>query len=208
MTSDKYKGASNIDPTTKIDVENLTDKRDIMCYTCDLTLDINTAHKVLKISEDNKKAEYTTNEHPYPDKPERFDWWEQVVCNEGLTGRHYWEVEWSAYADVAVMYRGMQRKGEGNNTGIGWNTLSWSFQQGKNLNVHDAMHNKVYTPIQVPSFPKIGVYLDWSAGTLSFYKVSSYKLSHLYTFYTKFTEPLYPCFFVGQQNYIFICQVE
>uniref|UniRef100_A0A3Q3NIS0 Neoverrucotoxin subunit beta-like n=1 Tax=Mastacembelus armatus TaxID=205130 RepID=A0A3Q3NIS0_9TELE len=212
MTNENYKGASIYhykngimvtDDIYKIhiDVEKLTDKSDVMWYMCDLTLDINTAHKVVKISEGNKKAGNTTHKHPYPDRPERFDWWPQVVCNEGLTGRCYWEVEWSAYADVAVMYRGMERKGPGNNTGIGWNALSWSFQQGKKQNMHAAMHNREYAPISVPSFPKLGVYLDWSAGTLSYYKVSSNQLSHLYTFYTKFTEPLFPCFYVGKQRH-------
>ncbi|KAJ8377658.1 hypothetical protein AAFF_G00255030 [Aldrovandia affinis] len=43
----------------------------------------------------------------------------------------------------------------------------------------------------------VGVYLDWPAGTLSFYSISSDRLTHLHTFHTTFTEPLYPGFGLG-----------
>ncbi|KAG8008867.1 Stonustoxin subunit beta, partial [Nibea albiflora] len=72
-------------------VEEITDRRDLMWYACDLTLDPNTANGYLHLSEGNKKA--TCGElQKYPDRPERFDEYTQVLCSEGLTGRHYWEV--------------------------------------------------------------------------------------------------------------------
>ncbi|KAF7648728.1 hypothetical protein LDENG_00152470 [Lucifuga dentata] len=220
ITNEKYKGASTYhykngimvtDDIYKADinVEKLTDRNDIMWYTCDLTLDTNTAHNVLEISEDNKKAT-CTNEHSYPDNPERFGYYAQVMCKEGLTGRCYWEVEWSGYTDVAVAYKGIRRKGYGE-TRVGWNKVSWSVEQtpAAEQSCYEAIHDHKYTSISPSSnFPRVGVYLDWSAGTLSYYDVSSNTLGHLYTFHTTFTEPIYPCFLVNEDSYIFLCQVE
>ncbi|KAI3352656.1 hypothetical protein L3Q82_020125 [Scortum barcoo] len=68
---------------------------DIIYYgACELTLDTNTAHRNLKLSEDNRKVTLVSEEQPYPDHPERFDVWPQLLCRTGLTGRCYWEVEW------------------------------------------------------------------------------------------------------------------
>ncbi|KAG2465734.1 TRI25 ligase, partial [Polypterus senegalus] len=63
---------------------------------CALPLDINTAHRVLRLSEGNKKVTCEGTKAEYPDHPDRFDYWPQVLCREGLTGtRCYWEVECS-----------------------------------------------------------------------------------------------------------------
>ncbi|CAL8241670.1 unnamed protein product, partial [Gadus morhua 'NCC'] len=60
-------------------------------YACELTLDPNTAHRRLSLSEDNRKVTRVEEDQSYPDHPERFDYWRQVLCKEGLTGRCYWE---------------------------------------------------------------------------------------------------------------------
>ncbi|KAK1784197.1 hypothetical protein P4O66_003970, partial [Electrophorus voltai] len=79
---------------------------------CDLTLDPNTAHTRLSLSEGNRKVTCVwEQQQSYPDHPERFDYWYQVVCRESLTGRCYWEVEWSGRADISVTYKGISRKG-------------------------------------------------------------------------------------------------
>ncbi|KAK6291468.1 hypothetical protein J4Q44_G00382340, partial [Coregonus suidteri] len=55
-------------------------------YVCDLTLDLNTVNRLLSLSEENRKVTYRRREkQPYPDHPERFKGWEQVLCREGLT---------------------------------------------------------------------------------------------------------------------------
>ncbi|KAK6291365.1 hypothetical protein J4Q44_G00381310 [Coregonus suidteri] len=64
-------------------------------YVCDLTLDLNTVNRHLSLSEENRKVTCRTEKQPYPDHPERFEDCGQVLCREGLTGRCYWEVEWS-----------------------------------------------------------------------------------------------------------------
>ncbi|KAL0201985.1 hypothetical protein M9458_000003, partial [Cirrhinus mrigala] len=79
---------------------------------CDLTLDPNTANTRLILSDDNRKITCVEDHQPYPDHPERFDVLLQVLSAKSLTGRCYWEVEWSGYkADMSVSYKGINRKG-------------------------------------------------------------------------------------------------
>uniref|UniRef100_A0A3B4UNF1 B30.2/SPRY domain-containing protein n=1 Tax=Seriola dumerili TaxID=41447 RepID=A0A3B4UNF1_SERDU len=161
-------------------------------YTRKLTLDPNTAHKDLSLSEGNTKATRWT-EQPRPDHPERFDFSRQVLCKEGLSGRCYWETEWCGRAFIGVAYRRMCRKGEGDDSWLGRNDSSWGLSCSKDAYriLHNGMNNVVTTP---PRSNKVGVFLDWSAGTLSFYQVSCATLTLLHTFHTTFTEPVHPGF--------------
>ncbi|KAK6291375.1 hypothetical protein J4Q44_G00381410 [Coregonus suidteri] len=165
-------------------------------YVCDLILDPNTVNRFLSLSEENRKVTWRREEEqPNPDHPERFEDREQVLCREGLTGRCYWEVEWSgSWVVIGVTYKGISRRGEGNDCRIGSNDKSWSLFCSDNS--YSAWHNNKSTTIDVPSSSshRVGVYLDWPAGTLSFYRVSSDTLTHLNTFHSTFTEPLYPGF--------------
>ncbi|XP_048859986.1 cytolytic toxin-alpha-like [Brienomyrus brachyistius] len=79
--------------------------------SCQLTLDPNTANSRLSLSGGNRKVTGGA-EQPYPDHPERFDSWSQVLCRESLTGRCYWEAEWDGDAAcIGVTYKGIERKG-------------------------------------------------------------------------------------------------
>ncbi|KAL0152945.1 hypothetical protein M9458_051774, partial [Cirrhinus mrigala] len=82
-------------------------------YACDLTLDTNTANKHLKLSEENRKATSVNEQQSYPDHPDRFDGFNyQVLCVESLTGRCYWETEWSGdNVHISVSYKEIKRKG-------------------------------------------------------------------------------------------------
>ncbi|XP_052356540.1 NACHT, LRR and PYD domains-containing protein 12-like isoform X2 [Oncorhynchus keta] len=163
-------------------------------YVCDLTLDPNTVNRRLSLSEENRKVTWRREEQPYPDHPERFEDCEQVLCREGLTGRCYWEVERSGRgAVIGVTYKGINRRG-GDDCWLGSNDKSWSLFCS--VNRYIARHNSNLTTIDVPSSSshRVGVYLDWPAGTLSFYRASSDTLTHLITFTSTFTEPLYPGF--------------
>ncbi|XP_029553212.1 stonustoxin subunit beta-like, partial [Salmo trutta] len=173
-----------------------------------LTLDPNTVNRHLSLSEENRKVTWRREDQPYPDHPERFEDWRQVLCREGLSGRCYWEVEWSGGAGIGVTYKGISRRGRGDDCWIGANDKSWS------LICYDysytAWHNTNSTAIDVhPSSPhRVGVYLDWPAGTLSFYRASSDTLTHLITSTSTFTEPLYPGFhLLGCSASAFLCQV-
>ncbi|KAM4598744.1 uncharacterized protein ACJ7VT_022165 [Polymixia lowei] len=163
---------------------------------CELTLDPNTANRNLSLSEENRKVTEVEKEQSYPDHLERFDYWKQVLCREGLTGRCYWEVERKRLVDIGVTYRGITRRGEGDDTCLGRNDKSWSLFCSDNS--YSARHNNISIDIHLPSSgsDRVGVYLDWSAGTLSFYRVSD-TVRHIHTFYSTFTEPLYPTFGFG-----------
>uniref|UniRef100_A0A8C4RLL7 Tripartite motif-containing protein 16-like n=1 Tax=Erpetoichthys calabaricus TaxID=27687 RepID=A0A8C4RLL7_ERPCA len=82
---------------------------------CPLTLDINTANRVLRLSEGNKKVKCDWTKAEYPDHPDRFHYWGQVLCTESLTGtRCYWEVECSGdFMRIGVAYKGLGRKRKG-----------------------------------------------------------------------------------------------
>ncbi|XP_045567091.1 stonustoxin subunit beta [Salmo salar] len=164
-------------------------------YVCDLTLDPNTVNRLLSLSEENRKVTGWREKQPYPDHPERFEDCGQVLCREGLTGRCYWEVEWSGgWADIGVTYKGISRRRRGDDCWLGYNDKSWSLFCSDNSYI--ARHNNNDTTIDVPSSSshRVGVYLDWPAGTLSFYRASSDTLTHLITFTSTFTEPIYPGF--------------
>ncbi|XP_052454597.1 NLR family CARD domain-containing protein 3 isoform X1 [Carassius gibelio] len=163
-------------------------------YTCNLTLDINTANNHLSLSEENRKVTRVEEELPYPSHPERFDCFEQVLCTESLCKRHYWEAEWSVRgAGLSVTYKGIQRTGS--DCRFGLNEMSWSLICFDNK--YSAWHSNNRTNLPAPSPPskRVGVYLDWPAGELSFYSVSdTHTLIHLHTYHSTFIEPLYAGF--------------
>ncbi|XP_048866525.1 uncharacterized protein LOC125739964 [Brienomyrus brachyistius] len=176
-------------------------------YSCQLTLDPNTAHRRLSLSGGNRKVTCGA-EQPYPDHPERFDWWDQVLCRESLTGRCYWEAEWSGDgAWIGVTYKGIRRKGWSDDCRLGFNEKSWSLFC--NTDRYSVLHNNKDTviPIKPSGSRRVGVYLDWGAGTLSFYRVSSDGLTLLYRFTSSFTEPLYPGFWVNSNSPVSLCML-
>ncbi|XP_036416268.1 protein NLRC3-like [Colossoma macropomum] len=162
-------------------------------YSCEFTLDPNTAHTELSLSDGNRKVTKVRSSQSYPDHPDRFDEWWQVLCRESVTGRCYWEAEWSGEeAAIALTYKSISRKGSGDDGLFGENEKSWILFCS--INSYSVCHNKNTTDLFAPpsSCKRVGVYVDCSAGTLSFYRVSSdtHTLTHLHTFYTTFTEPL------------------
>ncbi|XP_030256277.1 NACHT, LRR and PYD domains-containing protein 3-like isoform X2 [Sparus aurata] len=175
-----------------------------MKYAKKLTLDPNTAHRDLSLSEGNRKATRWT-EQPYPDHPERFDFWRQVLCMEGLTGRCYWETEWSGRAFIGVAYRRMTRKGEGHDSWLGKNDSSW----GLNCNStgYRTWHRGMETAVAIQLVSnRVGVFLDWPAGKLSFFQVSDGEPTLLHSFHTTFTEPVYPGFRLGWvDSTVYLC---
>ncbi|KAM6997195.1 tripartite motif-containing protein 16 [Tautogolabrus adspersus] len=170
-------------------------REDFLQYACQLLLEVNSVHPNLHLSEGNRTVTMKNDPKNYPDHPERFDHWQQVLCREGLTGlRCYWEVDWrGTEIDVAVTYRGIRRKGNGNECSLGWNDKSWSlYCSDSKMSI---VHNNKSKDIAAPVSPRIGVYLDHAAGTLAFYSVSD-GMQLLHRVQTTFSEPLYPAFSV------------
>ncbi|XP_051802392.1 NLR family CARD domain-containing protein 3-like [Acanthochromis polyacanthus] len=164
-------------------------------YSCQLTVDTNTINRKLRLSDNNRRVAYVEKEDQfYPDHPDRFDPYPQLLCRNVLTGRCYWEVEWRGVALVSVSYRGIRRKGGSDDCLFGSNDQSWSLRCSDD-DGYSAWHNNSKTPIKSSSVSdRVSVYVDVDAGTLSFYGVSSDSLIHLHTFNTTFTETLYPGF--------------
>ncbi|XP_049324114.1 NLR family CARD domain-containing protein 3-like isoform X1 [Astyanax mexicanus] len=185
-------------------------------YGCDFTLDPNTVNPRLSLSEENRRVERREELQSYPDHPERFTgWYLQVLSRERVTGRCYWEAEWSGggVAEVALSYKTISRKGDGSDCQFGGNINSWSLNCSDNR--YSVYHNKNRTDLPPPPSDcrRVGVYVDCPAGTLSFYRVStdtpSHTLTHLHTLYTTFTQPLYAgigVYYKGSS--VRLCEIE
>ncbi|XP_048867271.1 tripartite motif-containing protein 16-like isoform X1 [Brienomyrus brachyistius] len=184
-----------------------TTRSEFLQYSCQLMLDLNTVNRELSLSEGNRKVTLGAKQ-PYPDHPDRFDFWSQVLCRESLTGRCYWEAEWSGdVALIGVTYKGIGRKGHSADCLLGANDKSWMLSCSPHS--YSVWHNNKQTviPIKPSDSRRVGVYLNQAAGTLSFYRVSSDGLTPLYSFTSSFTEPLCPGFGVYPNSPVLLCML-
>ncbi|XP_041825051.1 NACHT, LRR and PYD domains-containing protein 14-like [Melanotaenia boesemani] len=183
-------------------------------YSCPLTIDTNTVNKNLKLSDNNRMVTYEEKLHSYPEHPDRFDERPQLLCENLLTGRCYWEVEWRGNVYISVTYRGIRRRGKTRGCLFGHNDQSWNLVCSDDEG-YAVCHNYRKTHISSSSSSssssvsnRVAVYVDCPAGTLSFYRVSSDALIHLYTFNTTFTHPLLPglgFWFRSYGSSVFVC---
>ncbi|XP_076126754.1 tripartite motif-containing protein 16-like [Alosa pseudoharengus] len=160
-------------------------------YSCHFTLDPNTAYRNLHLSEGNRRVECRAELQSYPDHPERFDGWEQVLCREGVSGRCYWEVEWSGGVHIAVSYKSISRKGGGAECGFGFNDQSWMLLLSSSCSYF--YHNSKHTNLPLVASSRIGVYVDHRAGILAFYSISD-TMTLLHRVQATFTHTFYPGF--------------
>ncbi|XP_076126953.1 tripartite motif-containing protein 16-like [Alosa pseudoharengus] len=163
-------------------------REELLQYSCHFTLDPNTAYRTLHLSEGNRRVERRAELQSYPDHPERFDYWGQVLCREGVSGRCYWEVEWSGpWVYIAVSYKSISRKG-GNECVFGHNDQSWRLRLTSSRS--SFRHNSKETKLPLVASSRIGVYVDRRAGTLTFYSISD-TMTLLHRVQTTFTHTLY-----------------
>ncbi|XP_073702638.1 tripartite motif-containing protein 16-like [Garra rufa] len=178
-------------------------RNDFLQYSHRLTLDLNTLNNHLCLSENNRVITNAGRDQPYPDHPDRFDAWRQVLCRESVCGRCYWELEWSGRVYISVSYKSISRKGGGHDCGFGYNDQSWSLFCSSSS--YAFIHNNIKTVLPVESISsRIGVFVDHSAGTLSFYSVSD-TMSLIHTVHTTFTQPLYPGFWASSRSSVKLC---
>ncbi|MGH0175580.1 UNVERIFIED_CONTAM: hypothetical protein FKN15_070953 [Acipenser sinensis] len=160
----------------------------------DVTLDVDTANPWLILSEDRKEVKDGNTRHDLPDSPKRFDRVVSVLGKQGFTsGRHYWQVEvgektqWTlGVAKESINRTGMIIVSPENGYWTVWLRISSGFR---------ALTNTP-TPLPLSLKPrKLGVYLDYEEGQVSFYNVET--RSHIFTFNDTFTEKIYPFFSPG-----------
>ncbi|XP_048011474.1 tripartite motif-containing protein 16-like [Megalobrama amblycephala] len=206
-------------------------RKDFLQYSHLLTLDLNTVNKRLRLSEGNTAITVTNTVQSYPDHPDRFDCYAQVLCREILSDqRCYWEIEWSGdVVFISVSYKSIRRKGWGNECVFGSNDQSWSLICYPSS--YSFRHNNIDTELPVKPIissrvgvydeddddddddadlesiiRRIGVYVDHSAGTLSFYRVKRNTMILIHTVQITFTQPLYPGFYVyGSGSSVKLC---
>ncbi|XP_059814062.1 zinc-binding protein A33-like [Hypanus sabinus] len=168
-----------------------------------VTLDVETANPYLEVSEDRKSVRWTRTRRNLPDTGKRFTIWPCVLGSEGFTsGRHYWEVEVTGNRVwfLGVAAESVERK---RRVSLSPETGFWVIRR-----VDDVLHRD-YDVSRLPSpesrlaagpIPgRVGVYLSYESGTVSFYNADT--KSHLHTFTgNKFTWKLYPLFATWDRN--------
>ncbi|XP_076601905.1 tripartite motif-containing protein 16-like protein [Chaetodon auriga] len=202
VTSEKTKAK---DSDTSYNSEPKT-RADFLQYSSDLTLDPNTANPYLSFSDGGRGVTTRLEPQPYPDHPSRFTSWAQVLCRAGMAGRCYWEVEWAGNGGVSIgaCYKNMGRNGGGSDCKLGHNSKSWSLDCS--YSVCSFQHNKESVAIAASCCGRIGVYLDFRAGTLSFYNVTD-SMVLLHRVKTTFSQPIYAGFWVGLGSSLKLCSL-
>ncbi|XP_073492173.1 E3 ubiquitin/ISG15 ligase TRIM25-like isoform X2 [Aquarana catesbeiana] len=179
-------------------ITNIKSKNEF--HVTNVLLDEKTAHESLALSADLKMASPSETEQNKPDLLERFYVQCQVMSVERFSsGRHYWEVEfdYSEVWDIGVCYPTIDRGPDGD---LGRNNKSWCIGMFDDELV--AVHNSDIESLNHESpLQKIGVYLDYEAGHLSFYQLSG-TIRHLHTFATTFTEPLHAAFYLDTNGWV------
>ncbi|XP_036437403.1 tripartite motif-containing protein 16-like [Colossoma macropomum] len=179
-------------------------REDFLKYARELTLDPNTVNYNLLLRECNTKVICNNERHPYPEHPERFTYWHQVLCKQSVSLRSYWEAEVGGEngVSIAVTSKAIKRKGSEVESRFGHNSescrlvcypMKYSF-----------WHNDKQIDIPGPTYKRIGVYLDEKTGTLSFYGVSN-EMTLIHKVAVKFTQPLYAGFGIGSGSYAKFC---
>uniref|UniRef100_A0A3B5MT84 B30.2/SPRY domain-containing protein n=1 Tax=Xiphophorus couchianus TaxID=32473 RepID=A0A3B5MT84_9TELE len=177
-------------------------RADFLKYSCKITLNPNTAHMRMVLSEGKSKVTVVDQPQSYSSHPDRFtDYW-QVLSKESLTGRCYWEVEWRGIqVIIAVAYKNISRGGD--ESSFGDNEKSWALECRKNG--YEFWHNNISTSVSGPVSSRVGVYLDHRAGILSFYRVSK-TMTLIHRVKTRFTEPLHVGVYLSLESTVKFCK--
>lgn len=163
-----------------------------------VTLDRETAHKRIALSEGYTKATIVAKPLKYPDSPRRFTVYYQVLADKGFTrGRHYWEilVKGNNFG-IGLAYHNIERKGP--TSRLGHNSLSWCVEWlNSKLSV---WHNSHETLFEKHNCKCVGVLLDCDRGTATFYCVGDIVAVPILSIFCPFTKAVYPAFWVSSSS--------
>ncbi|CAJ1085760.1 NLR family CARD domain-containing protein 3-like [Xyrichtys novacula] len=159
-------------------------------YACMLTFDQDTAQKILTFTDENRKVSWVEEEQQFPKDGERFGTCQRLLCQQGLNERSYFEIEMLETFAVGLTYKTTDKKGDAH-CKLGQDDRSWCLNCSDDgcYALYDNQRFNVAARRSRSS--RVAVYLDWVAGTLSFYKVSSDSRTRLHTFKTTFSQPLH-----------------
>ncbi|XP_038125835.1 tripartite motif-containing protein 16-like isoform X3 [Cyprinodon tularosa] len=181
---------TNISQTVvKVEEPEAKTRAGFLKYSQAISLDPNTANRFMLLTEGERKLIVMEQQQSYSRHPDTFTGSFQVLSKESLTGRCYWEVEWTGGGvNVAVSYKNISRAGLSDDCLFGFSDKSWSlFYDGDS---YIFWHKNRETSVSGPVSSRIGVFLDHRAGILSFYSVSG-TMTLLHRVRTTFTQPLY-----------------
>ncbi len=158
----------------------------------DVTLDPDTAHPKLILSDDGKQVRHGDIRQKLPDKPERFNTCVCVLGKEGFSsGRCYFEVQVKGKTDwtLGVVRESINRKGRITLTPSNGYWSVWL----RNGDEYEACDDDLVSLSLRVKPQRVGVFVDYEEGLVSFYDVES--SSHIYSFTAQsFTEKLFPYF--------------
>ncbi|XP_008112832.1 tripartite motif-containing protein 14 [Anolis carolinensis] len=182
------------EPGTLLKVNSCIDRSLFLKHARTPTLEMNSLHPRLTLSEDRLSVSYCWRRKFYPSNPQRFDKLWQVLSRDSFSaGSHYWEVDLFQAEQgwwIGAAYPSIKRKGDSELCRLGCNRASWCIKRFELE--YWAFHDGERIPIRTQNDPyRVGVFLDYEAGVLSFYNVTD-GMAHLHTFHAKFTEPIYP----------------
>ncbi|XP_041650595.1 E3 ubiquitin-protein ligase TRIM21-like [Cheilinus undulatus] len=169
-----------------------TELKRVQQYEVDVTLDPDTANPRLNLSDDGKQVKHGDVRQDLPDNPERFDHCVCVLSKQSFSsGRFYYEVQVKGKTgwDLGVARESINRKGKITLTP---NNGYWTIWL-RNGNEYKACAGPS-VPLSLQSGPeKVGVFVDYEEGLVSFYDVDAAALIYSFTG-CSFTEKIYPLF--------------
>ncbi|XP_050960303.1 E3 ubiquitin-protein ligase TRIM39-like [Labeo rohita] len=169
---------------------SVTELKWMQQYAVDVMLDPDTANPYLILSDDGKQVRDGDTEQSLPDIPERFNRYGIVLGKEGFSsGRFYFEVQVKGKTgwDLGVARESIDRKGE---ITLRPSNGYWTVVL-RNGNEYKACAGPSVSLRVKPQ--RVGVFVDYEEGLVSFYDVES--SSHIYSYTGQsFTDKLYPYF--------------
>ncbi|KAM9371441.1 E3 ubiquitin/ISG15 ligase TRIM25 [Phaethornis superciliosus] len=180
-------------------------REELLQYTAIITLDYNTAHNKVALSERHTRMSVSDMSLNYYHHPQRFTDCPQVLGFQCFKrGIHYWEVELqqNSFCGIGICYGSMERHGP--ESRLGRNSSSWCIEWFNSK--ISAWHNDVEKCLPNVKTTKIGVLLHFEGGFVIFMAVGE-KHNLIYKFKAQFTEALYPAFWLFSSGTVLsLCQ--